>query len=61
MAAGKSGLSPRRAQVIDILARYRSAKTERERRKVANSIKRDFPHIAENLNKLTSEGSKRAT
>lgn len=48
---------PNRTQVVEILTRYRAAKTERERRKIANSIKRDFPHIAEGLNKITSERS----
>lgn len=46
---------PNRIQVLDILSRFRSAGTEREKRKVANSIKKDFPEISERLTKLINE------
>lgn len=46
---------PRRAQVTEILSRFRSAGTEREKRKVANSIKKDFPEISARLTKLINE------
>ena len=48
---------PNRSQVMDILSRFRSAKTERERRLVANSIKKDFPDISKNLIELIEEGA----
>lgn len=48
---------PNRARTMEILSRYRSAKTDRERRKVADSIKKEFPLIAERLFKLIEEGS----
>jgi hypothetical protein len=51
---------PNRAQTLDILNRFRSAKTERDRRKVANSLKKEFPTIAEKLTHLINEGSTRA-
>lgn len=44
--------APNRSQVIEILSRYRAAKTERERIKVVNSIKSCFPAIAEKLTKI---------
>lgn len=53
--------TPNRARTMEILSRFRSAKTDRERRKVADSVKKEFPHIAENLNKLIEEGGIGAT
>ena len=55
----KSGVTkrPNRDQVLDILSRYRAAGTERERRKVANSVKNRFPLISERLSKLINEES----
>jgi len=50
---------PNHTQVVDILARFREASTEREKRKVANSIRGDFPDISKKLTQLINEGGSR--
>lgn len=47
-------IMPRFQEARDILERFRNASTQREKIKVINTVKQNYPHIAERLTLLLS-------